>query len=327
MSSNKNIIDFIGKTPLVKIQHMDTGNCELFVKLECMNPGGSLKDRIALGMIEAAEREGKLHPGGTLIEATAGNTGVAVVQVAVQKGYKVILVIPDKMSREKISLLIAMGADVIITRSDVSKGHPEYYQDMAKRLAREMKNAFYVGQFENPANPQAHEETTAPEIWEQMEHRLDAVVSGVGTGGHLTGVGRYFKKVAPQVEMILADPVGSALAHYVKTGKLVDQQAKWFVEGIGGDYIPVNCDLSLVSDAFSVSDADAFATARELLKKEAIFAGSSSGVAVHAAIQYCRQQKQPKRVVTYIYDTGARYLSKMYNDDWMKEHGFGVAND
>lgn len=319
-----NIIQLIGNTPIIKITHLDTGPCELFVKLESQNPGGWIKDRIAVSMIAAAEKQGKLRPGGTIVEATAGNTGIALVQAAIQKAYRCLLVLPDKMSKEKIDLLQAMGAEVVITRSDVSKGHPEHYHDLAERLASEKDNAYYIDQFANPANPQAHEETTGPEIWRQMEHQLDAIVSGVGTGGHLTGVGRFMKKTAPHVQMILADPEGSSLAHFVKTGKLVDKNKQWLVEGIGQEYIPATCDLGLVSEAYTVTDAEAFAAARELLKKEAIFSGSSSGVALHAALQFCRKQTSPKRVMTYIYDSGSKYLSKMYNDDWMKQHGFNV---
>lgn len=319
-----NILDLIGNTPIVKLKNIDTGPCELFVKLEYLNPGGSIKDRIALSMITAAEQQGKLRQGGTIVEATAGNTGVALAQIAAQKGYRTLFVMPDKMSKEKIDLLKAMGAEVVMTRSDVSKGHPEYYQDLAKRLASEMKNAVYIGQFENTANPKAHEETTAPEIWEQMQHKLDAIVCGVGTGGHLTGISHFMQKNAPQVKMILADPEGSILTHYIKTGKLIEKSGKWLVEGIGEDYIPSICDLSSVKDAYTVSDAESFATARELLKKEGIFGGSSTGTVVHAALQYCRKQNQPQRVVTFIYDSGSKYLSKMYNDSWMREKGFEV---
>ena len=318
------LIDLVGSTPLVQVKKLDTGVCQLFLKLENQNPGGSIKDRIALYMINAAEKTGKLKPGGTIVEATAGNTGIALVQTAVQRGYRTLLVLPDKMSQEKIALLKAMGAEVVITRSDVSKGHPEYYHDLAQRLASEMPNACYISQFTNAANPQAHEETTAPEIWEQMNHKLDAVVVGVGTGGHLTGIGRYLKKVAPQAKMILADPVGSMLEHYVKTKELIDKSGKWLVEGIGEDYIPTICDIDLVSEAFSVSDAESFAAARELLKKEAIFAGSSTGTVLHAALQYCRKQTKPQRVVTFVYDSGSKYLSKMYNDQWMAQHGFSL---
>ncbi len=321
MTVYSNVLAMIGNTPMVELRRMDTGPCRLFAKLEQCNPGGSIKDRIGLTMIEAAEREGRIKPGGTLVEATAGNTGLGLALVALQKGYRLLLVIPDKMSQEKVFHLKAMGAEIVMTRSDVAKGHPEYYQDLAQRLASEMDNAFYVNQFANPANPRAHEEGTAPEIWEQMEHRLDAVVCGVGTGGTLTGIGRYFKRVAPHVEMVLADPEGSVLADYLKTGT-IKQAGSWLVEGIGEDFVPPICDLSLVGAAYTISDAEAFATARELLRREGIMGGSSSGVLVAAALRYCRSQSAPKRVVTLIPDSGNKYLSKMYNDYWLADQGF-----
>src|SRR5579885_2770888 len=231
MTAASNVLELIGHTPLVRVNHLDTGPCTLFLKLESQNPGGSIQDRIALSMIAAAERDGSLKPGGTLIEATAGNTGLGLALVAAQKGYRLVLVIPDKMSQEKIFNLRAMGAEVVLTRSDVAKGHPEYYQDLAKRLAEE-QGAFFVNQFGNPDNPKAHQETTGPEIWEQMEHKLDAVVVGVGSSGTLTGIGHYLQKVAPHVEMVLADPKGSVLADYLKTGVL-GEKGGWLVEGIG----------------------------------------------------------------------------------------------
>src|SRR5246500_3791813 len=214
-----NVLDMIGNTPLVAVRRLDTGPCQLFLKLENQNPGGSIKDRIGLYLIQSAERAGHIKPGDTLIEATAGNTGLGLALVAAQKGYRLLLVIPDKMSQEKIFHLQAMGAEVVLTRSDVSKGHPEYYRDVAERLARETPNSFFVNQFGNPANPQAHEETTAPEIWEQTEHRLDAVVCGVGTGGTLAGLTPFFARVAPQVQMVLADPAGAGIARLAPTGK------------------------------------------------------------------------------------------------------------
>lgn len=315
--------NLVGNTPIVQLQRFDTGVCQLFVKMESFNPGGSIKDRIALVMIEMAEKTGKLKPGGTIIEATAGNTGLALAQIAILKGYQLCVVVPDKMSAEKILHLRAAGAKVVTTRSDVGRGHPEYYQDVAERITRETKNSFYTNQFANMANPQAHEQTTAPEIWEQMQHDVDAIICGVGTGGHLTGIGQYMKRVAPHLEMVLADPAGSILTDYVKTGEL-KEKGSWLVEGIGEDFIPLTCDISLVKHAYTVSDAESFATARALLHKEGIFAGSSSGTVVHAALQYCRQQTQPKRVLTFIYDSGNKYLSKMYNDDWMRSHGFSL---
>jgi cystathionine beta-synthase len=320
MALNGSILDMIGNTPLVELRHIDTGKCRLFVKLENQNPGGSIKDRIGLTMIEAAERDGRLKPGGTVIEATAGNTGIGLALVAAQKGYPLILVVPDKMSQDKVFHLKALGAEVRLTRSDVVKGHPAYYQDIAKRLASEIPGAFYINQFENPANPLAHEIGTAPEIWAQMQHDLDAIVVGVGSGGTLTGLGRFFTRVNPQMEMVLADPEGSVLTELVKTGRMTEA-GSWLVEGIGEDFVPDVCDLSLVRAAYAVSDKDSFVMARELLRKEGILAGSSSGTLVAAAVRYCREQTEPKRVVTFICDTGNKYLSKMYNDYWMFDQG------
>src|SRR6201994_3419163 len=281
------ILSLIGNTPLVEVTRMDTGPCRLFLKLENQNPTGSIKDRIALSMIEAAERDGKLRAGGTVIEATAGNTGLGLALVAGAKGYRVLLVIPDKMSQEKISHIRALGAEVRIVRSDVTRGHPEYYQDVAARLAQEIPGAFYVNQFGNPANPEAHERTTGPEIWEQMRHDVDAIVCGVGSGGTLTGLGRFFSRVKPRrgIEMVLADPTGSVLYEYVKTGKLV-ASGSWAVEGIGEDFIPDIADMSLVTDAYEIDDEESFATARELLRQEGILAGSSSGTMLAAALRY-----------------------------------------
>lgn len=311
----------IGNTPMVELTHLDTGLCRLFVKLENQNPGGSIKDRIGLSMIEAAEQEGKLKPGGTIVEATAGNTGLGLALVAANRGYRLLLVIPDKMAQEKVFHLKALGAEVRITRSDVGKGHPEYYQDMAEQLAGTIPGAYYVNQFANPANPLAHERTTGPEIWEQMHHELDAVVSGIGSGGTLTGLGRYFRRVAPHVEMILADPQGSILAPYVETGK-IGEAGSWVVEGIGEDFIPPLADLSLVDRAITINDAESLTTARLLLRQEGILGGSSSGTLVAAALHYCRSQGASKRVVTFICDSGNKYLSKMYNDFWMIDQGF-----
>jgi cystathionine beta-synthase len=213
-----------------------------------------------------------------------------------------------------------MGAEVVLTRSDVGKGHPEYYQDLAARLARE-KGAFYVNQFGNAANPRAHEETTGPEIWEQMEHKVDAVVAGVGTGGTLTGLSRFFARVAPNAEMVLADPAGSVLVEYLQSGK-IDKAGSWLVEGIGEDFIPPVCDLSRVKKAYSIPDREAFLTCRELLSKEGIMAGTSSGTLVAAALRYCREQREAKRVVSLVPDSGNKYLSKVYNDYWMIDQGF-----
>ena len=313
------MIDLIGSTPMVELKHFDTGPCRLFIKLESQNPGGSIKDRIAVSMIRAAEDDGSLKPGGTIVEATAGNTGLALALVGALRDYKIILVVPDKMAREKVQHLRALGADVRITRSDVGKGHPEYYQDVAERIARET-GGFHANQFGNPNNPLAHYHTTAPEIWDQMDGNVDAIVVGVGSGGTLSGIGRYFAEKSPKTRMVLADPIGSVLAHFVRTGEIVEA-GSWNVEGIGEDFIPDNADLALVRDAFYVSDRESMEAARELLTKEGILAGSSSGTLLSAALRFCRQQTEPLRVVTFACDTGAKYLSKVYSDHWLAEQG------
>ncbi|MEJ0062149.1 MAG: pyridoxal-phosphate dependent enzyme [Alphaproteobacteria bacterium] len=319
--ANESVLDLIGNTPMVRVRNLDTGPCELFLKLESQNPGGSIKDRIALSLVTAAEQSGALKPGGILVEATAGNTGLGLALIASQKGYGLKLVIPDKMSQEKVFHLKALGAEVILTRSDVGKGHPDYYQDRARRLAEETPGAFYVNQFENPANPATHENGTGPEIWAQLDHRLDAVVCGVGSGGTLTGLGRFFARVAPHVEMILADPKGSILAPFVEHGVMIEP-GSWLVEGIGEDFIPKNCELSFVKRAYTVTDAESIAMARETLRREGILCGSSSGTMMAAALRYCRAQTEPKRVVSFVCDSGNKYLSKIYNEYWLDDQGF-----
>ncbi|MER9281466.1 pyridoxal-phosphate dependent enzyme [Mesorhizobium sp. M0522] len=313
------VLDLIGQTPVVELTKFDIGKCRLFIKLESQNPGGSIKDRIALSMIAAAEKQGRLKRGGTIVEATAGNTGLGLAQVGIPKGYRIILVVPDKMSREKIQHLRALGAEVRMTRSDVGKGHAEYYQDMAEKIAAELPGAFYANQFD-PANPLAHETTTGPEIFQQLGGDVDAVVVGVGSGGTLTGLGRYFAKVSPKTEMILADPVGSVLAPLIKTGKMVEA-GSWTVEGIGEDFVPPNADLSLVRKAYSIPDKQSMLAVRDLLSKEGILAGSSSGTLLSAALRYCREQTVPKRVVTFVCDSGNKYLSKVFDDFWLVEQG------
>jgi cystathionine beta-synthase len=314
------VLDLIGNTPLVPVTRLDTGHCSLFLKLESQNPGGSIKDRIGRSMIEAAERDGRLQPGGTVIEATAGNTGLGLALVARAKGYRVVLVVPDKMSTEKVLHLKALGAEVHTTRSDVGKGHPAYYQDYAARLAKEIPRAFFADQFNNPANPLAHETSTGPEIWQQCGHELDAIVVGVGSGGTLTGLARYFKRVQPQTQFVLADPAGSILCDLVMTGQH-GAPGSWAVEGIGEDFVPATADLSVVTQAYSITDDESFATARELLKAEGLLGGSSTGTLLAAALRYCREQKEPRRVVSFVCDTGTRYLSKVYNDAWMIDEG------
>lgn len=320
MKVYNSVLEMVGQTPMVKFQKMNVGKCQLFGKLESQNPGASIKDRIAISMIETAEKEGWVKPGDTIIEATAGNTGLGLAMVASQKGYKLKIVMPDKMSMEKEYNLRAFGAEVMRTRSDVGKGHPEYYQDVAKRLSEE-NGWYFINQFSNPANIAAHYMTTGPEIWEQLDGKVDAIVLGVGSGGTVTGIGRYLKEQNPDVDIVLADPDGSILTHYHETGEM-SEAGSWVIEGIGEDFIPDICDMSLFTKAYTVDDKEALNTARELMLKEAVMGGSSTGTLVAAALKYCQEQTEPKNVVTFVCDTGNRYLSKMYNDEWMKEQGF-----
>ena len=314
------ILDLVGNTPLLKVHTLDTGTCDLFLKMESQNPGQSIKDRIAVTMIEKAEREGHLKKGVRIIEATAGNTGIALALVASQKGYEITVVVPDKMSEAKIDHLRAMGATVVMARSDVEKGDPEYYQDVAKQLAEE-NGWFYINQFENEANVDAHYTTTAPELWKQMDGRIDAVIAGIGSGGTITGLGQYFKEQDPDIEIILADPDGSIVAPLVNEGTHVSP-GSWLVEGIGEDFVPPITDLEVVTSAIAISDKESFETARELLKAEGILAGSSTGTLVAAALRWCKQQSEPKRVATFVCDHGSKYLGKMFNDYWMLDQGF-----
>ena len=322
MTIYSSVLELIGETPIVKAQRLDVGVCELYLKLESSNPGGSIKDRIGMSMIEAAERRGDLKPGATLVEGTAGNTGIGLALVAQQKGYKLVLVVPDKMSREKIFNLKAMGAEVVLTRSDVAKGHPEYYQDLAARIASETPGAFFVNQFGNPDNPAAHEFGTGPEILRQMDGQLDAIVFGCGSSGTMTGLSRAFAEHAPGVELILADPVGSILTEYINEGTLSEKSGSWMVEGIGEDFLPEISDFTRVKKAYAISDKESFLTARELLAREGILGGSSTGTLLAAALKYCKEQTTPKKVLVFVCDTGNKYLSKMYNDYWMLDNGF-----
>jgi len=326
------ILDLIGQTPLVEVTRIDCAPCRLFLKLESANPSGSLKDRPARTMIEAAEADGKLRAGGTIVEATAGNTGLGLALVGARKGYRTLLVVPDKMAREKVLHAKAMGAEVITTRSDVGKGHPDYYQDLAAAIAARTPGAFFINQFANPANPLAHETTTGPEILHQMEGSVDAVVVGVGSGGTLTGIGRFMRSSSPATQMILADPAGSVLAPLVETGTM-SEAGSWAVEGIGEDFVPPNADLALVRRAYAIPDAESFAMARELLLREGVLAGSSSGTLLAAALRYCRSQTAPRRVVSLVCDSGAKYLSKVFNpaflaqEGWTHPHRHGTVRD
>ena len=314
----KTIESCIGETPLVRLQRLPglTRN-RVYAKVEGNNPAGSVKDRPALSMIRHAEERGQIKPGDTLIEATSGNTGIALAFAAYLRGYRMILIMPEQLSIERRQTMRALGAEILLVPKS---GGMEAARDLAEQMARAGEGVI-LDQFNNPDNPRAHYETTGPEIWEQMGHKLDAVVVGVGSSGTLSGIGRYFQRVSPQVEMVLADPQGSVLAEYIRSGKL-GEKGNWLVEGIGEDFIPDICDLSLVRHAYTIPDSEAFATAREVLHQEGLLLGSSSGTLIAAALRYCRVQKTVKRVVTLGCDTGNKYLSKLYNDFWMIEQGF-----
>ena len=315
-----NVLEMIGNTPVLKINNIDTGKCDLYVKMESLNPFGSIKDRVGLKMIEDAESQGLLKEGSTIIESTAGNTGLGLALAAKLKGYKLILVIPDKMSEEKIMHLEAMGVEIIMTRSDVENGHPEHYQSIAENLLKTTPNSFFANQFENESNPKVHFETTGPEIWKQMEGNIDAFVAGVGTGGTISGVGAFLKSKNSDIKVVVADPVGSVVADAVNTGEYQYDGGSWSVEGIGEDYIPKNLNLDVIDEGIYVSDVEAFKTIDLLLQKEGILAGSSCGTLVNAAVKWCRKQAEAKTVVTLICDTGNKYLSKAFNKEWIKKN-------
>ncbi|HXE71689.1 MAG TPA: cystathionine beta-synthase [Candidatus Nitrosotenuis sp.] len=311
----QNILELIGNTPLVRLSRIAAGVRPLILaKLEILNPGGSVKDRIGVRMIEEAERSGKLRKGGVIIEPTSGNTGVGLAQAAALKGYRCIFVMPDKMSQEKIRLLKAYGAEVVITPTNVPKESPESYYSVADRLTREIPNAFQPNQYANPVNPQTHYETTGPEIWEQTEGKIDVFVAGMGTGGTITGVARYLKEQKPSVQIVGVDPEGSLYTS--------NEVRPYKIEGIGEDFIPATIDLSLVDHLITVSDRDAFVTARHLAREEGILAGGSAGAAVYGALKFARRLDEKHTVVVLLPDTGRNYLSKFFSDEYMKEHGF-----
>ncbi len=310
-----NILGAIGKTPLVKLNRMASEIASpIYVKPEFLNPGGSVKDRIGLAMIDAAEREGLLSPNSTIIEATAGNTGVGLALVAAIKGYRCIFVMPDKMSQDKISLLKAFGAEVVITPTSVPPDSPESYNGVADRLAREIPNAYRPNQFENPHNPQAHYLTTGPEIWEGSAGKVEVFVAGMGTGGTISGTAKYLKEQKPGIVVVGADPVGSILSG--------DSPKSYKVEGIGEDFIPKTFNRQLVDEMIRVSDKESFNTARRLAREEGLLAGGSSGTALAAAFKYARRLSRPKYIVVLLPDTGRNYLNKIFSDTWMQENGF-----
>ncbi len=317
------VLETIGWTPMIRLHRVTRGiRTPVYAKADIYNPGGSVKDRIGLPIIEAAERSGALKPGGTIVEGTSGNTGVGLAIAAALRGYRCIFTMPDKMSQEKVRLLKAFGAQVIITPTAVPPDHPDNYVMMAKRIAHETPNAILADQFYNQANPEAHYRSTGPEIWEQTEGRITHFVAAAGTGGTLTGVGRYFKERNPGVRIISGDPLGSILAEaWRNRGKHSTEGVPYKVEGIGQDKVPGTLDLSIIDDYRTVSDKEAFAMARRLTREEGLFVGGSSGLIAHVALQVAREIDDPNAfIVTYLCDTGERYLSKLYNDEWMREN-------
>jgi cystathionine beta-synthase len=322
----RNILEAVGRTPLVRLNRV-AGQIRstIAAKLEYLNPGGSIKDRVGVTIVEEAERRGELKPGATIVEATSGNTGMGLAIAAAVKGYKLIFVMPDKQSQEKVQNLRAFGAKVIVTPTNVAPDDPRSYYSVAKRLAEETPNAFYANQYYNPDNPLAHYRTTGPEVWDQTGGELDAFVSGMGTGGTLTGVSRYLRERKPDVLVVGVDPEGSLYKDYLERGVVVEARP-YLIEGIGEDFFPGTMDLKAVDKVVRVQDKESYLMARELLTSEGLYTGSSGGAAVVGAIRFAREHEaaggRPLNVVVVLPDSGSRYLSKLYNDDWMREAGF-----
>jgi len=319
-----NVLEAMGETPLIRL-HQVTRDVkpDVLAKVEFFNPGGSVKDRIGIAIIEDAERSGKLKPGGTIVESTSGNTGVGLAVAAAIKGYKTVFVMPDKMSDEKIQLLRAFGARVVVTPTAVEPDDPRSYYNVAKRIVEETPNAILANQYHNPVNPEVHYRTTGPEIWRQTNGRVDVFVAGMGTGGTISGVGRYLKEQNPNVQIVGVDPVGSLLYELFHTGKM-GEAFTYNVEGIGEDFLPNTLDLSVVDDVVQVDDRESFLMTRRLVREEGLFVGGSSGSAVAGALKYIQKAGlgPDKTVVVLLPDSGSRYLSKIFNDEWMREHGY-----
>lgn len=317
-----NILECIGNTPLVKLNKVTEGlSSSIYVKCEFMNPGGSVKDRIGHWLIEDAEKRGLLKPGGTVVEATSGNTGMGLAIAAAVRGYKTVFVLPDKMSVEKIKTLRAFGARVVVTPTAVAPEDPRSHYSVSKRIAEETPNAYLANQYHNLANREAHYHSTGPEIWSQTDGKVDMVFGGMGTGGTISGIGKFLKERKPGVKIVGVDPVGSILYDYFKTGKIIKTQS-YKVEGIGEDMLPANLDFNVLDDIVQVTDLDSFPLTRKLLLQEGLFVGPSAGAAVAGAIKYARTLKEPKNIVVILPDSGNRYLSKAFDDDWMRENGF-----
>ncbi len=321
---HSNILGTLGHTPLVKLHTVARGiEASLVAKVEYFNPGGSVKDRIGLAIIEDYERSGQLKPGGTIVEATSGNTGVGLAIAAAIKGYKTVFVMPDKQSIDKVQLLRAYGARVVITPTAVEPDDPRSYYSVARRIVAETPNSVLANQYHNPINPQVHYRTTGPEIWQQTAGRIDVFVAGMGTGGTISGVGRYLKEQNPSIKIVGVDPLGSILYDVFHTGQ-ASEAFSYRIEGIGEDFIPSIYDMSVIDDVIRVEDRESLLMARRLVREEGIFCGGSSGSAVVGALRYIRKENlgADKLVVVLLPDSGSRYLSKVYNDDWMRENGF-----
>jgi cystathionine beta-synthase len=316
------ILDAVGRTPLIRLNRITKGlKPAIYVKADYLNPGGSVKDRIGITMIDAAERQGLLKPGGTIIEATSGNTGMGLALVAAVRGYKVVFTINDKQSKEKIDLLKALGAEVVVCPTAVEPGDPRHYHSVAQKLAKEIPNSYYADQYSNPENPNSHYETTGPEIWEDSEGRITHFVCGLGTGGTVTGVARFLKEKNPKIQIIGVDPVGSIYYDYFKHGKLI-KGSTYAVQGIGGDCLHKTLEFQLLDDVLQVTDEECLVVTRRLARLEGIFAGGSCGGAVSAAMRVARDLDASAFLVVFLPDTGMRYLSNVYNDDWMRQRGY-----
>jgi cystathionine beta-synthase len=317
---HESILDTVGRTPLVRLRRVAKDlPCPVLAKLEFFNPGGSVKDRIGLAMVEAAEKDGRLKHGGTIVECTSGNTGLGLAMVAAIRGYRAALCMPDKVSSEKVNLLKAFGAEVHLSPTAVAPEHPDSYYNVARRIASERPGAVFMNQYHNPANPEAHYRSTGPELWEQTKGRITHFVAGMGTGGTITGAGRYLKKMNERIQVVGADPVGSILKHYKETGQIGEAHT-YKIEGVGEDFIPTATDFSVVDRVVSCNDHDALNLTRTLAREEAVFVGGSAGMAAWVALQIARECGPNDLVVVLLPDTGERYLSKVHNDEWMRDN-------